>query len=95
MTPLSGGHYALSSLVPTVAGCRVEVRLAGPDDSGWSEPVPSTAHPLPPRLCALGLRDVSGENLNVYHYFGSNAGHQRMVRLSWRTGEPVVEDGPS
>lgn len=94
-TMLDDRTSALSSLVPEGAQCRLEVRLAGPDDTSWSEPVPSTASPIPRRFCTLA--DVSSEDRNLYHYFGDHRARPPvsfLVRLSWRTGEPVLEDGP-
>lgn len=92
-TLLADGTSALSTLQSTGDGCLVEVKLAGPDDTAWSDPVPSTARPLPHELCTLD--DVSYEDRNLYHYFGHSARDMRMVRLVWRDDHPILEDGPS
>jgi hypothetical protein len=94
ITLLGDGTYALSSLAKSPAGCAVEVRLAADGDTaGWSDPLPSTADPVPRSMCAFD--SVQGEDKNVYHYLGQSSTKNRMVRLVWRDGQPLVENGPS
>ena len=81
-----------SAFVPSEMFDNYVVRLAGDGDTTWSEPVPSSAAPLPVRLCRLD--SASGENRNVYYYVGHTPRDTRMIRLVWRDGEPLVEDGP-
>ena len=93
LTILADGTSAQSRLVDAPGGCALEVRLAGPNDTNWSAPVPTTADPLPAKVCTLS--DVSSENKNIYHYFGRTPQDHRMVRLAWREDGPVLENGPS
>lgn len=92
VTPVADRGFVLGHLEPEAGGCRLVVRLAGDGDTTWSEPVPSSAAPLPVRLCRLD--SASGENRNVYYYVGHTPRDTRMIRLVWRDGEPLVEDGP-
>ncbi len=93
LTLLSDGTYALSSLVQSRDGCAVKVQLSEASETGWADPVPSTADPLPSQLCSFEY--VQGERKNIYHYFGRPPGDYRMIRLAWRDREPVLENGPS
>jgi hypothetical protein len=96
LTLLPDGSYARSELVRSHEGCEVEVRLAGSGNDAWSTPLPNTSNPVPLDMCAFDSVQ-GGDGKNVYHYLrtaGSGNDH-RMVRLVWRDGDPIVEDGPS
>ncbi len=97
-TLLPDGRYALSVLAPAPGGCRLVVRLSDPEGATWTDPVRSTARDLPAELCAFASVQ-GGDGRNVYHYLrrplGAATASSPMVRLVWRDGEPVVEDGPN
>ena len=95
LTALSDGLFARSRLVDAGEGCVLEVRLAGPDDTGWSDPVPSTVDPIPASACSLDNvyfeNAVGSRNKNIYYTFG----HQIGARLVWPDDRPMLEDKPS
>ena len=66
VTLTEDGTYVLVTLTPEAVGCRMTVRIAAPEASDWSEPLPSEVTHLPRELGCEVRAQSDGAIVSIY-----------------------------